>query len=140
MAEPSIWHDEGLDILDEDECLRLLSTVPVGRVGVCAGALPAIMPVNFELLGRSIVFRTGDGTKFDAAVRRQVVAFQADHYDERSQTGWSVLAIGPAEDLTDSIDLITTDNTPRPWAGGERHHYVTVNADFLSGRRINNHT
>jgi hypothetical protein len=25
----------------------------------------------------------------------------------------------------------------RPWAGGERHNYVVVDAEFLSGRRIN---
>jgi hypothetical protein len=140
MAEEAIWHDEGLDILDEQECLRLLGTVPVGRVGVCAGALPAIMPVNFELFGRSIVFRTGQGTKLDAAVRRRAVAFQADQYDARYQTGWSVLAIGQAEDITASLDLITGDDTPRPWAGGDRQHYVCINAEFLSGRRINNPT
>ena len=81
MPDATIWHDEGLDILDEDECLRLLATVPIGRVGICSGALPAILPVNFELYGRSIVFRTGRGTKLDAAVRSAVVAFQADQYD-----------------------------------------------------------
>jgi len=137
MSDTTIWHDEGLDILDEDECLRLLGTVPIGRVGICSGSLPAILPVNFELYGRLIVFRTGRGTKLDAAVRSAVVAFQADQYDALYHSGWSVLAIGQAKDMTDNIDLIAGDARVRPWAGGERQHYVTIEAEFLSGRRIN---
>ena len=101
MSDTTIWHDEGLDILDEDECLRLLGTMPIGRVGICSGSLPAILPVNFELYGRLIVFRTGRGTKLDAAVRSAVVAFQADQYDALYHTGWSVLAIGQAKDMTE---------------------------------------
>ena len=138
MSDTTIWHDEGLDILDEDECLRLLGSVPIGRVGICSGSLPAILPVNFELYGRSIVFRTGRGTKLDAAVRSAVVAFQADHYDALYHTGWSVLAIGEAKDITENVDLFAGEARVRPWAGGERRHYVTVEAEFLSGRRINN--
>ena len=138
MPDATIWHDEGLDILDEDECLRLLATVPIGRVGICSGALPAILPVNFELYGRSIVFRTGHGTKLDAAVRFAVVAFQADQYDALYHTGWSVLAIGRARDITENLDLIAGDARMRPWAGGERNHYVNIEAEFLTGRRINN--
>ena len=137
MPEGTIWHDEGLDILDEDECLNLLGTVPVGRVGICSGALPAIMPVNFELHGRWIVFRTGHGTKLDAAVRLKVVAFQADHYDAIYHTGWSVLAVGQARDITENLDLVAGDGRVRPWAGGDRHHYVAVEADLVTGRRIN---
>jgi hypothetical protein len=96
------------------------------------------MPVNFELFGRSIVFRTGHGTKLDAAVRLKVVAFQADHYDEQFHTGWSVLAVGQARDITENLDLVARDARPRPWAGGERHHYVAIDAELLTGRQINN--
>jgi len=138
MSNPTIWRDEGLEILDEDECLRLLGSVPVGRVAISSGALPAVFPVNFELYGRSIVFRTGRGTKLDAAVRLAVVAFEADEFDALYHTGWSVLAVGQARDVTDNLDLIAGDARVRPWAGGERRHYVTVEAEFLSGRRISN--
>jgi hypothetical protein len=95
-------------------------------------------PVNFELVGRSIVFRTGRGTKLDAAVRLAVVAFEVDQFDALYHTGWSVLAIGQARDVTDNVDLIADDTRVRPWAGGERRHYVAVEAELVSGRRINN--
>jgi hypothetical protein len=136
MSDPIVWRDEGLEILDEDECLRLLGTVPIGRVAISSGALPAVFPVNFELFGRSIVFRTGQGTKLDAAVRSAVIAFEADQFDALYHTGWSVLAVGPARDVTENLDLIAGDARVRPWAGGERRHYVTVEAELLSGRRI----
>ena len=47
-----------------EECLRLLATVPVGRVGVTIDALPAVLPVNFVMTGGAVVFAsaamTGD--------------------------------------------------------------------------------
>jgi hypothetical protein len=131
-----MWIDEGLEILDEDECLRLMATVPVGRVAVSQGALPAVFPVNFALYGRRIVFRTGLGTKLDAAVRHAVVAFEADDFDATHQGGWSVLAVGQAEDITDSLELFGGDGRVRPWAAGSREHYVSIEAELLSGRRI----
>jgi nitroimidazol reductase NimA-like FMN-containing flavoprotein (pyridoxamine 5'-phosphate oxidase superfamily) len=63
-----------LETLDRDECLRLLATVPVGRIGLSIGALPAILPVNFAMVGSSIVIRTVVGSKLDAATRHAVVA------------------------------------------------------------------
>ena len=42
--------DEGLELLTDDECRRLLGMGEVGRVGIPIGALPAIFPVNDRLL------------------------------------------------------------------------------------------
>jgi hypothetical protein len=129
--------DEGLEILSEDDCLALMATVPVGRVAVSVGALPAVFPVNFALYDRRIVFRTGKGTKLDASVRNAVVAFEVDHFDAMYHEGWSVLAVGMAEDITDNLELIGGDGRVRPWAGGDRSHYVSIEIELLSGRRIN---
>ena len=131
-----LWIDEGLEILDEDQCLALLGTVPIGRVAICSGALPAVLPVNFALYGRRIVFRTGHGTKLDAAVRHAVVAFEADWFDALYHEGWSVMAVGRADDITDNLHLIGGDGQVRPWVGGEREHYLAIEAELLTGRRI----
>ena len=40
----------GLEVLSREECLSLMATVSVGRLGVSIDALPAILPVNFVLL------------------------------------------------------------------------------------------
>ena len=128
--------DEGLELLGEDECLALMATVPVGRVGVSLGALPAVFPVNFQLYGRRIVFKTGTGTKLDAAVRNAVVAFEVDSFDAAYRTGWSVLAVGKAQDITHNLEDIGGDGHVRPSATGERNHYVRIEIELLSGRRI----
>ena len=67
------------------ECIALLGSVQVGRVGVTIDALPAVLPVNFVVWNGSIVFRTVPGTKLDAAAAGDVVAFEVDGYGSQEQ-------------------------------------------------------
>ena len=129
--------DNGLEILSPQQCRDLLERGTVGRIAVNVGALPAIFPVNYTILRDRIVFLTGDGTKLRAAVDRAVVAFQIDHFDEPSGSGWSVMAIGLAEEISDPEELRAAEQLQlRPFAGGERCHFVKINPEFVSGRRI----
>jgi len=129
--------DNGLEILSPQQCHDLLEGGRVGRIAVNVGALPAIFPVNYTILRDRIVFLTGEGTKLRAAVDRAVVAFQIDHFDEPSGSGWSVMAIGLAEEISDPEELRAAEQLPlRPFAGGERRHFVKINPEFVSGRRI----
>src|SRR5579884_4560783 len=119
--------DEGIEVLGEDECRALLATAKIGRLGVCMGAMPAIFPVNFVVDGDSIVFRTAQGTKLNAATHHAVVAFQCDEVDEFEHTGWSVLVVGMARAVTDPHELERHRGLPlRPWAAGTRECYVRV--------------
>jgi Pyridoxamine 5'-phosphate oxidase len=86
----------GLEVLSREECLSLMATVSVGRLGVSIDALPAILPVNFVLLREQIIVRTVPGTKLDAAAAQAVVAFEVDSYDPGGKWGWSVLVLGLA--------------------------------------------
>ena len=90
----------GLQVLDRSECLELLRSVPVGRIGVTSGALPTILPVNFLLDGDRVLIRTGRGSKLDAATRNAVVAFEADDVDAFARVGWSVVVTGVARDAS----------------------------------------
>jgi nitroimidazol reductase NimA-like FMN-containing flavoprotein (pyridoxamine 5'-phosphate oxidase superfamily) len=128
--------DQGLEILGEQECFDLLATRHVGRVAVTVGALPAIFPVNYALMGGTIVFRTGEGTKLSAALRNAVVAFEIDEFDGFAHGGWSVMAVGMAREL-DGAALDDARRLPlRPWADGERDRFVQVVPELVSGRRI----
>src|SRR5688500_14773377 len=93
--------DEGLELLDEAECLRLLSTSTIGRVALALGGLPAVFPVNFTMVDGNIVFRTGEGTKLSAALAKTIVGFEADAIDPTYHEGWSVLVVGRAEELVE---------------------------------------
>ena len=129
--------DNGLEILSPEQCLDLLGRATVGRVAVTVGALPAIFPVNCALLGDDIVFLTGEGTKLRAALAGAVVAFQVDHFDEIDGSGWSVMAVGLAEEITDPVECRAAEAIHlRPLAAGDRTHFVRIRTEFLSGRRI----
>jgi uncharacterized protein len=128
---------DGIEVLDESECLDLLARSSIGRVAVTIGAVPAVFPVNFRLMDHSIVFRTGSGTKLDAAVRRAVVAFEVDQVDPMYHEGWSVLVVGMADELTDPDLIERVMRLPlEPWAPGDRPSVVQIRLDFVSGRRI----
>ena len=94
-----------VDVLSREECLTLLATVPIGRVGVTINALPAVLPVNFAVLDGDIVFRTVDGTKFHAAAAGNVVAFEVDSYHPEGMSGWSVVVPGVSLVVTDPSEL-----------------------------------
>jgi uncharacterized protein len=129
--------DNGLELLSQAQCRDLLKRSAVGRVAVTLAALPAIFPVNYALLDDQIVFLTGEGTKLRAALERAVVAFQVDHIDDATATGWSVMAIGMAEEITDPAEIKTAEELSlHPFAAGDRSHYVRIRPEFLSGRRI----
>lgn len=129
--------DEGLELLDDDECRRLLSSAHLGRVAVNVAALPAIFPVNYVVDDGYIVFRTGIGTKLEAATNHAVVAFECDEIDAVEHRGWSVMAIGKSEVVKDPLELERLSHLPlTPWAGGDRSSIVRIPIELISGRRI----
>ncbi|HLI72955.1 MAG TPA: pyridoxamine 5'-phosphate oxidase family protein [Acidimicrobiales bacterium] len=129
--------EAGFEILDDEECLALLRLAHLGRVAVTMGALPAIFPVNYFVLDGRVVFRTGQGMKLRAALQNTVVAFEVDNADEPSETGWSVLAVGRAEEVQDPRVVDHVMRQPvHPWAPGDRSHVIAIYPEFLSGRRI----
>jgi nitroimidazol reductase NimA-like FMN-containing flavoprotein (pyridoxamine 5'-phosphate oxidase superfamily) len=127
----------GLEVLDEDECLRLLSHASVGRVSVSVGALPAIFPVNYCVRNGAVLFRTGKGTKLDAAAANSVVAFEVDDFDPVEHTGWSVMLVGIARDATDELDRAALDVSTIPrWATSADGRVVAIVPEQVTGRRL----
>lgn len=126
-----------VEALPVARCLQLLETAPVGRLVFTEHALPAVHPVNFLRHEDSIVIRTGPGPKLEAAVRGDVVAFEADHIDPASHAGWSVLVIGRAAVVDDVEELLAVlDVRRRPWVRGRGGHVIRVSADRITGRRL----
>jgi len=123
--------------LDRDACLRKLGDRGIGRVAVSINALPAILPVNYAMLDGDVVFRTGPGTKLDAAATGAVVAFEIDEADPLSHTGWSVLVIGVARPITDDQLRARAAHLPlTPWAAGDRDTFVRLDTMLVSGREL----
>lgn len=129
----------GLEILSREQCLDLLRTREIGRVSTSLRALPVVLPVTYTLDGDTIVFRTGVGTKFYAATRNAIVAFEIDDFDEATRSGWSVMVVGEASEITDPDDLRRARDLPLdPWIGNgdALDRYIRIPVVHVSGRRI----
>lgn len=127
----------GLEILPFDECLQLLAAVPVGRVGFMADGELAILPVNHLVDGQDVVFRTGYGSKLAAAGREGLAAFEADHYDERTRSGWSVLVTGRVEVVLDDAEVQRLSHLGlHPWVTAvQRPFWIRIRPTSVSGRQ-----
>jgi len=123
--------------LTKSECFDLLAQEHLGRVAFVDDLGPLVVPVNFVLDRHMVVFRTGEGTKLDAAVRGSRVAFEVDGADPAARTGWSLLVRGEAIEVTDPAELARLRALRLdPWAPGAKTHYVRILPAVLTGRRI----
>jgi uncharacterized protein len=123
--------------LDRGESLRLLASVPVGRLIFTVNALPTVRPMNYVLVDRLILLRTAAGSTVARKVDGAVVAFEADELDAATCSGWSVTVTGRAALVTDP-EAITGYRRVRlaPWAPGPREVFMTITTELIEGRRV----
>ncbi|MGA5823809.1 helix-turn-helix domain-containing protein [Kitasatospora sp. NPDC094028] len=130
-ARPLLLH------LTEPQCWDLLGTHGVGRIGLPAVPAPVVLPVNYAVDARTIVYRTaprGAAAPEDGSP----VSFQVDHIDDRRSRGWSVLIRGEAHRIDDPGEEQRLAELPGavPWAGGSRPLWVRIRPGEVTGRRI----
>jgi len=126
-----------LQILSKGDCLRLLGTVPLGRLVYTYGGLPAVRLVNYVLDDDTIVFSTGPGDKLRAAERGDVVAFEADDVDLERHVGWTVTAIGHLSVVTaDEAAALRSTLPLHSWLPMDDPDLVRVGIESLQGRRL----
>lgn len=123
--------------LSRQESWELLGSHGVGRVAITNEAGPAILPVNYLVLGEEVAFKTSPESG-PARAPGHEVAFEVDRIDEAFSRGWSVLVVGEAHAVTDpqAVERLEAHNHSEPWAGGTRGLWIVVTADRVTGRRI----
>jgi Pyridoxamine 5'-phosphate oxidase len=133
MADTVMQADMG-----REESLRLLGSVPMGRVVFTHRALPAIRPVNHIVEGQQIVFRTDAAAAITTAVdgTGTIVAFEADAIDPFDRIGWSVVVVGGARLLLDDAQLGHYQKLLQPWADGAEEDVIVIQADMVTGIRL----
>ena len=126
-----------LRTLSPVECFDLLEPGGIGRVAFTSAGEIMILPVNFAMTGKSIIFRTAPDTLL-AVYANAKVSFEADRLDDARHEGWSVLVHGHAHKVTDERDVKHLEDGTRlePWAAGARDVYVRIAPTRISGRRI----
>ena len=136
MAEYPTDH-AGLEILPFDRCLELLAAVPVGRVCFLADGEIVVLPVNHVVDGQDPIFCTARGSKLSAAEGQNLVAFEADGYDERTKSGWSVLVNGRAQAVYEDAEIQRLSRLGlHPWVTAvERPFWIRIRPTSISGRQ-----
>jgi nitroimidazol reductase NimA-like FMN-containing flavoprotein (pyridoxamine 5'-phosphate oxidase superfamily) len=129
----------GLEVLNAGDCLYLLASNSIGRVGFVVHGQPHVLPVNYCVdRDGSVVFRTTGGSIL-TNVAGALVAFEVDGFNERDRTGWSVCVHGIARDITGGDDPTARrlqELSVLPWAPGQRDHWFAVTPDLITGRRL----
>jgi uncharacterized protein len=120
--------------LSPDECWSLATTRPVGRIAWLGTDGVTVIPVNFTVDGRAVHIRTSGYSALARECDDSQVAFQVDHFDPETHSGWSVLMRGRAH-----IDFRgqAPDEAPAVWPAGSHTLHVSVVVDEVSGRRVN---
>ena len=131
-----------LEDLSWDECFALLGQETVGRLVYADDLGPAAVPVNYAMAGHDIVFRSDEGSKVQG-LQDHGVAFEVDHIDNASRSGWSVLVRGSSEEveIEHVAELLRRidGSVPLPWKKGLHKIWVVITPTTVTGRRLAGH-
>ncbi|WP_458685728.1 pyridoxamine 5'-phosphate oxidase family protein [Nocardia tengchongensis] len=126
--------------MGREEALRLLASVPFGRVIFTRDALPAVRPVNHLVDdGQIVIVRTRLTSRLTSTVRADsniVVAYEADDIDPIEQLGWSVVVTGIARPVTDPERVARYETLLRPWVDGMMDSIVAIEPTLVTGVRL----
>jgi hypothetical protein len=134
MSDPDDHPRKLLD-LDSDECWSLAATQPIGRLAWTGPDGPTVVPVNFDLTGRSVHVRTAAYSVLARECDDSIVAFEVDSFDAGARTGWSVLFRGRAR-LVYGHPAPGSEGEPDVWPAGARALRVDIDVEHVSGRRV----
>lgn len=130
----------GLQVIDREGCFALLRAAAIGRVVFTAGALPAVLPVNFAMddtAGTAIVVKTGSSSRLATSAVGSVVAFEVDEVDVATRSGWSVVVTGRLSIVRKPDDIARMDALGlHSWVPAVRDRFLRIEPEIVTGRRL----
>jgi len=132
MTEQQLSEDQPMVELTVDECWDLLAGAEVGRLAYRLVDEIHLVPINYVVEDRSILFRTAAGNKLLAAEMESEVAFEIDWVGEDS--AWSVLARGHLRHLDESEEDRLADLQTHPWGPSLKYDQVALAPAVVTGR------
>lgn len=122
--------------LPEDECWRLLSSVPLARVAlVRTDDYPDIRPINHLVHDGAIYLRTAPDAKVRTIAAHPHVAVEADGEDESSR--WSVVIRGEAAQVTSEAEIRRAGVADLvSWTPTAKHFVIRITPVAVTGRRF----
>ncbi|GAA4888806.1 hypothetical protein GCM10025789_01400 [Tessaracoccus lubricantis] len=100
--------------LEGEECWALLSEAVVGRIAWQGADGIVVVPVNYQVVDRAIVFHTDVESSLAKLSDGRSLSFQVDEIDPDTAIGWSVLVRGTgglADPAVANTSWLDDDNT-----------------------------
>jgi nitroimidazol reductase NimA-like FMN-containing flavoprotein (pyridoxamine 5'-phosphate oxidase superfamily) len=127
-------NDEPVRELTLEECWEFLTTQELGRLAFRLLDETHIVPVNFVVDGRTLLFRTDAGSKLFGIELGAEVAFEADEVE--GETARSVVVRGRARRL-EEVEEHRADQVPlHTWVDTPKYYVVEIAPEEVTGRRF----
>lgn len=128
--------DRELAPLSRDQCLRLVDSVPFGRIVFTSRAMPGVRLVSHTRLGDQIAIPASRDLGVTADELGTVVAYEADLIGPDQRPAWTVLVIGRARRVT--VPELTPAQRERlsSWPGDAPDEVIMIRADLVTGEQM----
>lgn len=136
-------HDGGVTAVHEltyETCDKLIRAGVFGRMVLSRSTGPEIVPVNYVVVGDTVLVRTSPGSLLDQYADGADLVFEVDHADYTRWHGWSVVARGRGERVApdELTDEERTAPGPPAWITREEVSWIRLPWVTLTGRKVGN--
>ena len=126
-------HDP-VHVLHPEESWEFLRGREFGRLGFHLLDEVHIVPINYVVDDRRLLFLTTEGSKLLGVTMNADVAFEVDEVE--GETATSVIVRGRAKQLVGEAAWIADRLPMRPWVGTPKYIVVEITVEEITGRRF----
>lgn len=127
-------NDDAVRELHELECWEHLAEREFGRLAFHLTDEVHIVPLNYLIDDRRLVFCTSEGSKLLGIVMNHDVAFEVD--DVKDHSAWSVVARGQANILEHPQPGFAEHLQQRSWVQTDKPILVAIEVSEVTGREF----
>lgn len=120
--------------LTTEECWELLEAEEFGRLAYRLVDEVHLVPINYVVDARCLLFRTNSGNKLLAAALHSDVAFEIDWHDDLA--AWSVVVRGELHRLQEDEEHRVDGLLHQPWVPTLKYDVVELRPQVVTGRRF----
>ena len=128
MLDAEGWVEQ----LTLEECWRRFDEEEFGRLAYRLVDEVHLVPINYVVDGRTLLFRTASGNKLLAAALQSDVALEIDWHDDRA--AWSVVARGRLRMLGEDEQHRLDGEVRQPWVPTLKYDVVELAPEIVTGR------
>jgi uncharacterized protein len=118
--------------LSLDESWELIEGEELGRLAYRLVDEVHIVPINYAVDGRTLLFRTSSGNKLLAAALHSDVALEVDWHDDLA--AWSVVARGHLRQLEEDEEHRLERLALHPWVPTLKYDVLELVPEVVTGR------